>query len=344
MRNRMNRRPRAKAVGFLLACGCLVGSAPAWAEPTPSSPGDDLSKQAEILYGLGADAKREQRSEDARKFYLAASLLQKHWQIVANLGSVELTLGMARDAAEHLAQALQMGPPPKERQQIQELFDKARAAVGELTIGASVAGAEILVDGKVVGRAPLGRSIFVKPGERVIEARREKYSSGRMRKTMEAGSAERITLTLLPEEIAAPQRAPLAASPLPDASSSTCAPVIVRRSSAGAAVMPAAVAGLIGNAVALGIGVGLHGYASTKVNDVVSPAMENAAEWARRETDGRRLANNSTLVLSVGNAIGIVTNSIMIISIASSSGQRSDTGAAWRLNVGVGGASVSGLF
>ena len=125
----------------------------------------ELHKEGDALYEKGDFAR-------ARAAYLGAWLLKKHWQIALNLGDVEVRLGLYRDAAEHLAfylreSAKEEPPPPEAR----KLYDQARASVGTLEITSSAAGAEIAVDGKVVGVTPLADPVFVEPGEHTVEVR-----------------------------------------------------------------------------------------------------------------------------------------------------------------------------
>ena len=52
-----------------------------------------------------------------------------------------------------------------------KLYEDARAETGPITIAVDLPGADVVVDGKVVGKSPLEDPVFVEPGHHTIEAR-----------------------------------------------------------------------------------------------------------------------------------------------------------------------------
>ena len=64
-----------------------------------------------------------------------------------------------------------------ERRSVEELLAQARVKVGAITVRVEPAGAEVFVDGKAVGKAPLAGEVFVEPGARVIEAKLAGYEA-----------------------------------------------------------------------------------------------------------------------------------------------------------------------
>jgi hypothetical protein len=157
---------------FILCC-TLALAVPSAAHAAP--PQDDvmtdkareLHVEANALFAQGQLAR-------ARAAFIAAWALKKHWQIAGGLGETELKLGMYRDAAEHLAFFVSNFPPDKGQDMLaagQKLFQEARAKVGTLTVTVDRAGAEVAVDGKVIGTAPLQDPVFVDPGPHTVEAR-----------------------------------------------------------------------------------------------------------------------------------------------------------------------------
>ncbi|MGZ3681168.1 MAG: PEGA domain-containing protein [Ktedonobacterales bacterium] len=114
-------------------------------------------------------------------------------------------MGKYRDAAEHLDYALREAPADKRvalREQAQGMLNEARAKVGALRIGVSVPGAEVLVGGKVIGKAPLRAAVYVEPGPVVVEARLDGYAGAREARTAGAGVEEHIDLVLSKEGLA----------------------------------------------------------------------------------------------------------------------------------------------
>ncbi|WP_437935345.1 PEGA domain-containing protein [Sorangium sp. So ce341] len=97
------------------------------------------------------------------------------WQVdpseraACNVGQLSLRIGDMPRAAEFLTICLERAPAPsvpgeRERHQSRALdLARAKQAVGALTF-AVPQGAELSIDDRPVGRAPLGREVFVAPG------------------------------------------------------------------------------------------------------------------------------------------------------------------------------------
>ncbi len=162
--------------------------------------GADPGKEAEEHYLRG---KVLLKSGDVRGAYLeykASWNLKQSYDIAANLGNLELDQGMPRDAAEHLAFALRtvaVTVPEDRIEAMRDLFNRARRLVGSATVKVNVPGAEILVDGQVVGRSPLAGEIFLDPGKRTIEARHSAYVSAKKVIDVARASAEPVELVLV---------------------------------------------------------------------------------------------------------------------------------------------------
>lgn len=150
-----------------LVCAITEGAASrSWADPP-----DALTDKAATLYDEGAAAYKKSKWPEARASFLAAWSLKKHWQIAASLGDCEVQLGLNRDAAEHLAYFFRAAPRDRQSPEVRRLYDTARAKVGTLSVIVDLPGADVAVDGKVLGRSPLEDPVFVEPGPHVVEAR-----------------------------------------------------------------------------------------------------------------------------------------------------------------------------
>ncbi|WP_437864089.1 PEGA domain-containing protein [Sorangium sp. So ce363] len=122
----------------------------------------------------------------SRKYVEAEAELQSAWElnptfdVAYNLGNTKYQLKKYREAAEHLSFALRNWPLVKTVAKLkptaEQRLAESRAQVGALRVTVSAAGAEVLVDGKAVGRAPLEGEVFVEPGEHRVEARLEGYA------------------------------------------------------------------------------------------------------------------------------------------------------------------------
>jgi Tfp pilus assembly protein PilF len=114
------------------------------------------------------------RWSEAHASFLAAWSLKQHYQSLGNLGMSEAMLGKWRDAATHLSRYLREAPKEKveERKSAEALLAQARTKVGAITVRVEPAGAEVFVDGKAAGRAPLEGEMFVEPGAHVLTSAR----------------------------------------------------------------------------------------------------------------------------------------------------------------------------
>src|SRR5690606_1389230 len=116
----------------------------------------------------------------------AEAALESAWElnptfdVAYNLGNTKYQLKKHREAAQHLSFALRNWPLLKSVAKLkptaEQRLAESRAQVGAVTVAASAVGAEVLVDGQVVGRAPLEGELFVEPGEHQVEARLQGYA------------------------------------------------------------------------------------------------------------------------------------------------------------------------
>ncbi|WP_437814801.1 PEGA domain-containing protein [Sorangium sp. So ce1078] len=111
---------------------------------------------------------------------LSAWELSPTFDVAYNLGNTKYQLKKHREAAQYLSFALRNWPRLKTVAKLkptaEQRLAESRAQVGAVAVTVSIAGAEVLVDGKVVGRAPLEGEVFVEPGEHRVEARLEGYA------------------------------------------------------------------------------------------------------------------------------------------------------------------------
>jgi hypothetical protein len=192
-----------------LAAAVFCASGAAHADPpkagaakgSPNAP-----DRADQLFEDGATAFDAGRFAEARAKLAEAWGLKKTYDIAGNLGVVEVRLSMFPEAAEHLSWALLHFPPTetvKARRGYEQELEKARAQTGALQIRVSVDGADVVVNGRPVGAALLGDTVFVAPGVIKVAARRDGYVGAEQTVTVGKGEARSITLALVP---AVPER------------------------------------------------------------------------------------------------------------------------------------------
>lgn len=239
---------RRGSVMAALVCAVGVGVAPgnASAQPATAPTGTQVNADAQQLFADGQGAIKLNQWDKARTLFQGAWRIQQHWKIAAGLGRAELKVGRMRDAAEHLAFALREVPAgvltPETRKPVEEMLAQARETVGAVKVTGAPAGAEVMVDGAMVGKAPLKGELFLEPGQHRVGARREGYVDGERAVTAVAKGEEAIDLAM----VKVPEAKPVGAV------------------SGGEGVVPPPVAGpnkgiVIGGAVLAAVGIGMGG-------------------------------------------------------------------------------------
>ncbi|WP_437765285.1 PEGA domain-containing protein [Sorangium sp. So ce281] len=122
------------------------------------------------------------------------------FDVAYNVGSAAYQQGKHALAAEHLSFALRGWPLLSAvahlKPTAQQRLATSRAHVGALAVTVSAPLAEVRVDGKPAGKAPLAGEIFVEPGEHAIEARLDGYAPALKTVRVAKGETAAVTLTL----------------------------------------------------------------------------------------------------------------------------------------------------
>lgn len=254
---------RLHAVFAAFICAC-TGLSSAHAAPPPPAPPPAASTTATVqpaadaaaaidkadeLYRQGNEAYKQNRLKDAYTFYRDAWNIKKSYDIAGNLGAVEMVLNMPRDAAEHLLHSLRGFPAngkPEARDKTRQRLEEALKQIGTLFIKVNIDGADILIDGKSIGKAPLEHEIFVDAGNRKLEARLPGHDPASQQLNVAKGSTHKVSLTLNKS-----------AAPLP----------IAIKPKRPSWILPVLVTGGAVSAAALGTGIGLLAAGSSKADD-----------------------------------------------------------------------------
>lgn len=235
------------AGAFLCPAAALAGDAPA-SEKERAEKATELYKQANKLYDEG-------KLESAEAVYSRAWGLQKTYGIASNLGALALDLGKPATAAEMLRYALANFPAkgkPETREALEARLLKAKKLACAVRVKVEP-GAEVLVDGRSLGIAPLAQEVFVEAGSHAFEAKMRDRKDGKTMFIAAAGSSSEVTLTLT----ALPK---VQASPSPPKETSGLA---------SKWPLPGVVMGAAG-VVALGVGGGFVGMAEKNHTDATA--------------------------------------------------------------------------
>lgn len=154
-----------------------------------------------------------------------------------NIGQVHVALGHPVEAVDAFEKFLAQGGssiPPDQRTRVENELAAQRARVGEIVVAVRPPGAEVRLDGKVLGRAPLTAPVKAAAGHHRVEAMLDGYRS--QSREMDLQGKGRVELAFELEPLRSQQPAAAAQTPLaPVQAQPTPKPV----SSAAAAPPPA---------------------------------------------------------------------------------------------------------
>ncbi|WP_437954045.1 PEGA domain-containing protein [Sorangium sp. So ce296] len=167
---------------ILLALGALTGlTREAGAEEQHPSQGRSDGSTTKDHVRRGRRARDAGRWTDAYAAYKAAfeaaapasSTERERAEIAGELGLCELALRKYRDAAEHLAWSLEQREtlPVALQKRLEEGQRKAAPHVAKLYLSINPPDAEVLVDGKPIGRTARTYALFFEPGQHMVRAR-----------------------------------------------------------------------------------------------------------------------------------------------------------------------------
>ncbi|WP_438027195.1 hypothetical protein [Sorangium sp. So ce233] len=308
------RRAAGAALGAFFCAATAGAVALAQTGGEPGAPRDD-SALAASSYKVGVAAAREGRWPEAYAAYLEAWRLKQHFQIAANLARAELKLGKHRDAAEHIAFFLREaeGVSEPDRALGRQMLDEARAHIATLTLVVSRAGATVLVDGVPVGTSPLGREVYVEPGERRLEARLQGETPAQTLTALAPGASQEVELRFVERVAAAavqpraPQRRPPAA---PDHGTSGPSTALIAAGGAatGLAAGTAVVLRVLADRSARsGSNAAVPGADSCYSSGPDAPHHTRCPEVHQHRTEAASLRNASTGVFIAAGVLGAAT-------------------------------------
>jgi hypothetical protein len=143
---------------------------------------------------------------------------------LAELGQAELAAARPIEAEEHLAEALTMTNERwvrHHRRGIEAALSAARASISELRVTSNIDGAEVLVNGVVMGRIPLPRALRIGIGRVTVEVRARGFRNATREVTVLSGEIAEAHVSL-DREGPAPDTNPTPPPP-------RCAPGLVLR-------------------------------------------------------------------------------------------------------------------
>jgi hypothetical protein len=179
----------------------MLVSSLGFAKPPPS---DEDRRQAIVHFKLGNEAFEAGDLKAAHSEYQRAWRLANTFDIACNLGRTEAELDEFRDAAEHLAYCLDnfsASARPEMRAaegKLKQVFAEVRQHVAELVLRVDPDGAQVRVDGALIGKTPLRRNLYLEAGEHQIDVRMVGHRAVKRRLPTVRGERQELMLTLEP--------------------------------------------------------------------------------------------------------------------------------------------------
>jgi hypothetical protein len=279
------------------------------------------SEQATALVKKGNDMRSAGDDLGALPLFVEAYRISPGPRTAAQLGLAEFNLGRWADADMHLAESLKaMGKDPwitRHAKTLEQALAQVKRQVGRVELTGDPEGAEVLINGKVVGKLPLPQPVRVSAGSVDLELRAPGYKRGFRTITLTGGQYQVVVMRLEPEGTPAAA----ASSPAPgggaDVTASEAAPRDQRW-------RPWATWGALGGAL-VGAGVGYYSLEKHD-SDVVSfnklgcKEMGGSASSATNPNDNKRCAqlradykNARTLAIVSFSAAGALAVTSLVL-------------------------------
>ncbi|NUQ74918.1 MAG: hypothetical protein HUU21_15315 [Polyangiaceae bacterium] len=333
-----------RLIANLAVLAVMSAAYPALADPSCRREGPVSSEalgEGRRLFEEGVRAADAGDWERARRYYLEACQQIYDPNIFANLGQANFELKRYRDAAEslslfiHGASALPGGGNREAIKRAGQMLERAKARIGTVTIRGVDAGAEIFVNGRLMGRAR--DTFYIEPGLREFVARMPSGEEVRSEEVIKSGTVVDVNLappmTMLPALTAVPPNAWKRPGPragvLPDAGGTS-------GGGWSRTLITAGTGGLIGGGILIGVGAVFHMVYMDQSDGVTGEHM--GREWAERMATYKQVSTTGLVVGGIGAGLGAGS---LILGFVLKSGEESSSRADTSIAIGAGGTGAS---
>jgi hypothetical protein len=275
-----------KWLGRILAAALVVGlSSSSFAADAPTA--SDLKKR-------GDDAMQTLHYREALDAYEQAYAVSHEPAILYNRARAEQGLGDYPAALDAIEEFVRIAPDDLKRRvpKLADLVADIRSHVGLLVVTSSVAGASVIVSGKVVGTTPMTTPVRVASGSVAIAVEARGYTPLHQQLTIEGGKVASLEAKLTSEV----PEASRASTPPPPTPTETYVP-------SGWRVAAYATGGI--GLASLAAGAIFGGLVAAKTGDASSHCPSNACDpvgWSDID-DAKTFATVSTITFVAGGAL-----------------------------------------
>jgi tetratricopeptide (TPR) repeat protein len=218
-----------KAVGMLASSLSLLIAFAAPGGRFALAAGGDPKGAAREHFQKGLAAFADQRFAEAAEEFDEAYKLSPAFKLLYNIGLVDVALGRSVEAVDAFDRYLKQGAsaiPIDRRREVNEEIEKQLARIGTVSIRTFPEGAEIRIDGVLIGRTPLPKPLRVNVGRHTVEAILAGHST-QTREIAISGKAENaIEMTLGAIPVPAPSGPAIPVEPTLSAPPPVSPPVV----------------------------------------------------------------------------------------------------------------------
>ena len=210
----MKQQSAGKRFVHIFGAAALLTVGWAWNAP-PARAGD--SAEAESLIRQGVELRAQKKDERALPLFEKAYQLSRTPRTAGQLGLVEMALGYFVDAEKYLGEAVASPDHPwvaKNLATLKAQLATAKSQIGELYVIGEPDGAEVLVNGKVLGKLPLSTPIRLDKGRAEVQVRAPGYVATTDMVTMVGGKREDRSYRLQREAVAVAPPPPVPVQPV----------------------------------------------------------------------------------------------------------------------------------
>lgn len=183
------RERRFSLLGATRAAVLVLGisAVTALVAPAAARAADDVDKQVRA----GIQLRQQGRDREALETFQRAAAIQRQPRVVAQIGLAEQALGLWAAAAEHVEEALAAGDDEwikKNRRSLEQAFDIIKGQVGRLELWGSPEQAEVLVNGRNLGKLGDAKRIWLMPEQSQLVVRADGFVE--LSRTIQVGAGD----------------------------------------------------------------------------------------------------------------------------------------------------------
>jgi hypothetical protein len=193
---------RIEALAALLVC---VAVGPARAQQAPASTESPAKARAQGLLSEGTAAYGRGDYAAALEKFTAAYTVFPSPKLWFNIGQANRDLGRPVEAVAAFDRFLRDAgdAPPETLAEARRSAAELKTKLGQLQVTCATDGAEITVDGKQIGSAPLGEMVWTTPGRHQVAVQREGFSPAIQDVVVTTGKVATVDFELRPIDLRA---------------------------------------------------------------------------------------------------------------------------------------------